>query len=219
MGTWIVPATVQAVSVTPSTGSGTTQTFSFQIADSAGASDLTSVSVMFNSTLNAVSGCEVDYYRTVNIMKLLTDSGGQPSGSLTPGSGSAQNSQCILNGAASSVSTSGNTLTLTLALTFEAAFGGVKNIYVEALSPSGTAPWQVMGTWTVSAAGQSAFRDFEGPGRFGPNLQLSVHPVAPAPLRIARCKPKRSWSSMKLGFLSARRSWPSGDNLPLRLLP
>jgi hypothetical protein len=154
-GTWTVPVTVQTVSVTPSTGSGTAQTFSFQFSDSAGATDLTSVSAVVSSTLTDVGSCEVDYYRASNTLKLVTDSGGQPSGSLTPGSGSVQNSQCIVNGAASTVTTSGNTLTLNLALTFQAVYSGAKNLYMEAISPSGTAPWQQKGTWTVPAQVQA----------------------------------------------------------------
>ena len=154
-GTWTVPAQVLAVSVTPNSGGGSSQTFMLQFSDAAGAVDLTSVSVVFNSALSDVSACEVDYYRATNTLKLVTDSGGQPSGSLTPGSGSQQNSQCILNGAASTVTTSGATLTLNLALTFQAAFGGVKNVYMEAVSPSGTAPWQQKGTWTAPATVQS----------------------------------------------------------------
>ncbi|MGA3017202.1 MAG: SBBP repeat-containing protein, partial [Bryobacteraceae bacterium] len=155
MGTWTVPLPVQAVSVTPSSGGGSSQTFSVLASDASGATDLASVSLLVNSTLSAVGGCEVDLNRALNTLSLLTDSGGQPSSPLTPGSGTAQNSQCILNGAASSVSTSGNTLTLNLALTFQAAFGGVKNVYMEAVSPSGKAPWQQMGTWTAPATVQS----------------------------------------------------------------
>jgi hypothetical protein len=154
-GTWTIPAQVQAVSVTPNSGSGSSQTFSFQFSDGAGATDLTSVSAVVSSTLTDVSSCEVDYYRASNTLKLVTDSGGQPSSSLTPGSGTAQNSQCILNGAASTVTISGNTLTLTLSLTFQTAYGGVKNIYMEASSPNGAAPWQQMGAWTAPATVQS----------------------------------------------------------------
>jgi hypothetical protein len=154
-GTWNVPTQVQVISVAPSSGGGSSQTFSFQFSDASGAADLTVVSVLLNPALTSVNGCEVDYYRASNTLKLLTDSGGQPSGSLTPGSGSQQNSQCILNAAASSVSVSGNTLTLSLALTFQSACGGVKNVYMEAVSPSGTAPWQQKGTWTAPATVQS----------------------------------------------------------------
>jgi Beta-propeller repeat len=154
-GTWTVPVTVLAVSVTPATGSGTTQTFSFQFSDNGGATDLSSVSALVNAALTATASCEVDYYRASNTLRLLTDSGGQPAGSLTPGSGSQQNSQCILNGAGSSVTTSGNTLTLNLALTFQAAYGGVKNVYMEGASASGNSGWQQKGTWTVPATLQN----------------------------------------------------------------
>ena len=154
-GTWTVPVTVQAVSVTPASGSGTTQTFSLQFSDTAGATDLASASALVNSALTAVGSCEVDYYRASNTLRLLTDSGGQPSGSLTPGSGSQQNSQCTLNAASSSVSISGNTLTLNLALTFQSVYSGAQNLYMEAISPSGTAPWQQKGTWTVPAQVQA----------------------------------------------------------------
>jgi hypothetical protein len=153
-GVWTLPVTVQAVSVTPASGSGTTQTFSFQFSDSAGATDLWSVSAIVNSTLSAVASCEVDYYRASNTLKLLTDSGGQPSSSLTPGSGSAQNSQCILNGAGSSVTVSGTTLTLNLALAFQTSYSGVKNIYMDAVDAMGTSFWQQKGTWTVPGTSQ-----------------------------------------------------------------
>src|ERR1017187_2220759 len=154
-GTWTVPVTVLAVSVTPASGSGNTQTFSLQFSDTGGATDLTSVSAVVSSTLTSVSSCEVDYYRASNTLKLVTDSGVQPSGSLTPGSGSQLNSQCTLDGAGSSVTTSGNTLTLNLALTFQPVYSGAKNLYMEAISPSGTAPWQQKGAWTVLAQVQA----------------------------------------------------------------
>ena len=42
-----------------------------------------------------------------------------------------QNSQCAVNAAASSSVTSGNTLTVNLALNFMPVFAGAKNIYME----------------------------------------------------------------------------------------
>jgi hypothetical protein len=147
-GTWTAPATVQSVSVTPNSGAGSTQTFSFQFTDGAGARDLSSTSILFNFSLSAVGGCEVDYYRATNALSLLTDSGGQPFMSISPGSGSQQNSQCLVDGTRSSVSISGNTLTLNLSVTFLTGFAGAKNVYMEAVSPAGTAPWQQKGVWS-----------------------------------------------------------------------
>ena len=80
---------------------------------------------------------------------LLTDSGAAPGSAITPGSGSQQNSQCSLNGAASSVSLAGNVLTLNLALVLQPAFSGSKSIYMQAASPAGSTGWVQQGSWTV----------------------------------------------------------------------
>ena len=149
-GAWTVQfATASAVSVSPSSGSGSAQVFAFQFSDTAGATDLTSVSILFNSSASAVSACSVTYVRAQNTLALLTDAGAAPGATLTPGSGTQQNSQCVLNGSGSSAGVSGNVLTLTLSLTFQPAFQGGKTIYMQATNPSGTTAWQSEGTWTV----------------------------------------------------------------------
>jgi len=140
------------VGVTPSTGTGITQTFAFQFSDTSGATDLSTVSVLFNTAVSTTSACSVTYNRAANTLSLLTDGGSPPSGTLTPGSGSQQNSQCTLNGSGSSASLSGNVLTLNLALTFQTAFSGARNIYMQATNSVGSNSWQQMGNWTVPAA-------------------------------------------------------------------
>jgi hypothetical protein len=136
------------VGVTPNSGSGVSQTFSFQFSDDDGAADLASVSVLFNSALSTVNACAVTYNRAQYALSLLTDAG-IAAGTITPGSGSQQNSQCTLNGAGSSVSASGTVLTLNLSITFQAAFNGLKNIYMQAVSPFGSTGWQQSGSWSV----------------------------------------------------------------------
>ena len=139
-----------AVSASPNTGSGASQTFTFQVSDSAGASNLTTVSALFNSSTSAAFACEVTYTRAANTLMLLTDAGAPPSSTIAPGSGSQQNSQCVLNGAGSSVSIAGNVLTLTLSIGFQAGFAGAKNIYLQGANPSGSSGWQLEGSWTVT---------------------------------------------------------------------
>jgi uncharacterized membrane protein len=139
------------VGVTPNSGSGASQTFDFQFADADGASDLTSVSALFNASLAVANGCSVTYNRTQNALSLSTDAGTAPAGTIAPGSGSQQNSQCVLNGSGSSVSMAGTVLTLNLALTFLPAFNGSKNIYMQATNPAGSSNWQTLGTWSVPA--------------------------------------------------------------------
>src|SRR5579862_9060485 len=86
---------------------------------------------------------------------LLTDSGGQPASAIAPGSGTQSNSQCTLNGAGSSISVSGNMLTLNLSLSFQTAFDGVKNIYMDTVDSSAASAWTLEGTWAATPAGPS----------------------------------------------------------------
>jgi hypothetical protein len=148
-----VTAALAAVGVTPNTGTGTSQTFSLQFSDTAGATDLTTVSMLVNAGVSTVNACSVNYNRAANTLMLLTDSGAAPGTSIAPGSGSQQNSQCMLNGAGSSVSISGNVLTLNLAITFQGAYGGSKTVYLQAANASTSTGWQQKGTWTIPASG------------------------------------------------------------------
>jgi hypothetical protein len=144
-----LPPTV--VGVAPSSGNGASQTFSFQFADANGASDLTSVSVLFNAALSTANACSVTYNPAQNTLSLLTDAGAVP-GTITPGSGSQQNSQCTLAGAGSSVTASGATLTVNLSLSFPVAFDGAKNVYMQATNAAASTGWQLKGSWQVGPA-------------------------------------------------------------------
>ena len=138
------------VGVTPNSGTGASQTFSLQFSDPAGASDLTTVSVLINSSQSASAGCLVTYTLATNALALWTDAGAAPGGSITPGSGSQQNSQCVLSGSGSSLSMAGTVLTLKLAIAFQqSAFSGIKNVYLQASNPFGSSGWQQLGAWTV----------------------------------------------------------------------
>jgi subtilisin family serine protease len=153
-GTW-TPGTVinsppTTISVTPNSGTGLTQSFAFVYSDPNGFADLATTYVIINAGLDSRNGCYIAYYRGPNVLYLLTDDGQALLGPLTPGAaGNVQNTQCILAGTGSSVSGSGNNLTLTTALTFKTGFSGVKNIYMSAQDSAGlSAAWTSLGTWT-----------------------------------------------------------------------
>ncbi len=153
LGTWTIPAAANgpsAVSVTPSSGSGASQSFALQYSDTAGAASLSLVYVWFNPTLtSAANSCFLYYQASTNQLNLLNNTA---TAYLSAALGSAttlQNSQCAVNAAASTVALSGNTLTLTLAMTFESAYAGLKNTYMYAADVSGSVSgWQQLGTWT-----------------------------------------------------------------------
>ncbi|HTC86766.1 MAG TPA: hypothetical protein VK686_00640, partial [Bryobacteraceae bacterium] len=61
-----------------------------------------------------------------------------------------QNTQCSVNMATAMAVPSGNTLTLTLPMTFQPAYVGAKNIYMYDSDASGANSfWQQEGTWTA----------------------------------------------------------------------
>jgi uncharacterized repeat protein (TIGR03803 family) len=154
LGTWSVPAAAgvpTAVSVTPSSGSVASQTFTLQYADTAGASSLQTVWVYFSATLAdpAVNSCLLYYNVAANVINLAQDNG-TTWATATPGVATTlQNSQCLLSVAGTTVVPSGNTLTLTLPMTFFPYAGAINiNLYAADVSGSNSG-WQQLGTWTI----------------------------------------------------------------------
>ena len=159
-GAWAVPGsgapaamTVTASTVSPASGSGATQTFALEYGDTAGATDLATAWVWFNATFapSASNSCMAYYDRRSNRLNLLNDAGTGYSSRAVGSSGTLQNSQCsIAMGSSSTVTVSGTTLTLNLAMTFKTPFAGAKNVYIFAASASGVnSSWQPRGAWTV----------------------------------------------------------------------
>jgi hypothetical protein len=141
---------VNAVSVSPNTGSGATQAFTLTYTDSLGAADLASARVRFGASNVGPGTCTAWYDATTSTIKLMDDAGawGAP---VALGSGTLTNSQCALNLASSTATPNGSTLTLVLNITFTGAFSGAKNIYMLAASATGPGTgWIQRGTWTVT---------------------------------------------------------------------
>jgi hypothetical protein len=163
LGAWTVPSSVGgapslpvAVSVTPNSGSASTQTFVFAYSDSNGATDIRSTQMDISATLAVNGACYLYYVRVYNEIYLASDTGVWQ-GPLTVGaSGTLGNSQCTVNAGASSATASGNNLSVSLALSFTSAFAGAKNIYSEVENPTVDAGWGQVGTWTVPSSGTEA---------------------------------------------------------------
>jgi hypothetical protein len=147
-------ATPTTVSISPSSGSGLTQTFTANYTDPNGAADLATVRLLFNTSVTGSNACYVWYYPATNLLELENNAGNGQSSGITPGSGSTlSNNQCTLAGTGSSYSTSGNNATLTLALTFANTFEGTKNAYLYAAGATANSGFVLEGTWTVPSAG------------------------------------------------------------------
>ena len=154
-GSWsVITAAPVNVSVAPVSGSGGTQAFSFVYSDPYGFADIFYVEALFQTQPVAQNACYVQYVPSNNTISLIADSGSGYAGSMTLGTvGTLSNSQCIVDGGASSKSTSGNNMTLTLALTFKPVFNGAKNVYLNVFNKASiSSGLQAKGTWTVATA-------------------------------------------------------------------
>ncbi|MCW5979222.1 MAG: SBBP repeat-containing protein [Bryobacteraceae bacterium] len=151
-GSWSVSGFApKAVSVTPSSGSANSQTFTFVYSDADGYAQLGWGYALFQTSILQSNACYVRYERATNTLWLRNDAGNTWAGPIAPGvAGALSNSQCSLNGAGSSASGSGTTLTVNLALTFGGAFIGAKNIYMLAGDLTGLdSGWQTRGAWSI----------------------------------------------------------------------
>jgi hypothetical protein len=160
-GTWTVTAAGNAppaaVSVTPGSGSGPSQTFSYVFSDANGFADISAAQLLVNGGLNAANGCYLYYGRAANTIWLANDAGTQYVGSKTLGvAGTLQNNQCVVDAGASSASGVGNALTLNVALSFTPAFAGTKTNFMFVADNAGAlSGWQAKGTWGVVAGGNA----------------------------------------------------------------
>ncbi|PWU00629.1 MAG: hypothetical protein C5B51_24755 [Terriglobia bacterium] len=141
------------VSVSPSSGSGSTQTFAVTVADPGGAATISSISFLVNSGLNGANGCWVLYNRAANTLQLANDAASGFSAPVALGNGTTlSNTQCTVNPGTASASSSGNNVTVNIPITFSFAFGGLKTLFVQGIdtaTPGQSSGWQPMGTWTV----------------------------------------------------------------------
>ena len=153
-GTWnvtIPPPVPSADSVSPNASTGAIQTFTFVFSDTQSASNLTNIAMLFSTSGSLANSCYIVYDPVAGSIRLFTDnaqgSGSKPVGSTTV----LQNSQCALG--AVSVSTAGLSQIVTLTITFKAAFGGLKNIYMFASEGALNTGFVRRGTYLVAAGG------------------------------------------------------------------
>src|SRR6202789_832410 len=151
LGTWttLTGAAIHAVSVSPSSGSGASQTFTFAYTDSNGAADLASAQALFSTSITGVSSCYVWVTPGSGAVWLANDNGTWPAAMTLSTGGTLQNSQCAVNVGSSSATLSGNTYTLNLAITFQSGFTGAKTVsgLVTTMGAVSSA-WATVGTWT-----------------------------------------------------------------------
>jgi hypothetical protein len=153
VGSWTTNLPPANISVTPASGSGSSQTFSFVFSDASGYADINWVQMIVGPQVMSNNVCFVTYTRATNVLQLVVDAGGTfvGSGATLGVPGTLTNSQCTLDAGASSVSGSGSSLTVNVALTFKPAFAGAKGVFSGVISNANEfSGWQAMGSWTTN---------------------------------------------------------------------
>jgi hypothetical protein len=153
---WTPPGTITLANLSQPRGTGASGTEQFTVMDSKGTGDIGIVNILMNSAIDARQACYLAYVAATNTLILVNDAGqagGPFAGSmpLSGGSATIQNGQCQVKAFGSSAQANGNSLTLTLNLTFFAGFGGNRIIYVAGRDQAygNNTDWQAMGTWSI----------------------------------------------------------------------
>jgi len=141
-------------SVSPSSGSGGSQTFTFAASSPNGFAYISTFQMLFNWDTDGGGGCYVSYNASGNAVSLMNDAASQWLGGYAPGSSNTvSNSQCTVNLVSTTVSGAGNTLTVMLALSFNSSFIGPQTVYGIAYDQAANnTGWKSLGTWTPYAA-------------------------------------------------------------------
>jgi uncharacterized repeat protein (TIGR01451 family) len=143
------------IGVTPSSGSGASQTITLTYQDETDATNLQTVWALINTAIDGRAACYVAYYRPANRLYLYPDNGdGTQAGNIVlTGNNTISNSQCTVSALGASVQAAGNTLTLSLPISFKSSFAGFKGAWLAAQTTGGaqTSAWQAMGAWTLPA--------------------------------------------------------------------
>lgn len=154
LGTWtpITNLAPAAESVTPSSGEGMSQVFEAVFSDPNSAGDLRAGHLLFNDRLSGAGACYTRYQPATGLW-LRNDAGNAWLGPVAPGSATTlANSQCTVGPASTAVDASGDRLTLSLSVQFQASFAGARRVYLLAEdSAYQTSGWSNAGSWTVPA--------------------------------------------------------------------
>jgi hypothetical protein len=162
LGTWGVPFTpagnISVSGLAPgntAAHAGTAQVLTATLTDNKGTSDFGVINFLINNFIDGRQACYLAYVASTNSLLLVDDAGdagGPFAGSMVlNGSGTIQNSQCSVTAAGSSVTTSGNKLTIAVNVTFKSGFTGNRIVWVAARDGSGgnNTDWQALGTQIV----------------------------------------------------------------------
>lgn len=143
-----------SVTVSPNSGTGSSQTFSIDISDQAGSADVQSMNLLVNSSLSGSSACWLYFDKLAGLLWLASDDASSWTSRAIGSSASLQNSQCTVPAAGFSINysggASGTDVVVTLPVIFSSTFSGAKTVFARAVNRAGLdSGYQAAGNWSV----------------------------------------------------------------------
>ena len=144
VGTWNVtsPSALMPVSVSPGTGAGaagTPQFFTLTYSDPLGANDISGSQIIINPALQGAFACYVLYGRGSNLLAIANDNATAFTNGTLGTAGTLQSSQCSVDLSKSFQVQTGNTVNLTLAVTFAPGYRGLMYVFSNVVNNAGNA--------------------------------------------------------------------------------
>jgi len=127
-------------------------TYTFTFSDTNGVQDIEVANILINNAIDGRHACYLAFVRSSGSLFLVDDAGdaaGPYSGTVIPGGASVNNSQCTAGGPGSTFSASGNTLTLTIPITFTHGFAGNRLFFLAGRNNTLNSGWQAVGSAAV----------------------------------------------------------------------
>ena len=138
-----------ADSVSPNSGSGSSQEFTFVFSDPQNPASLTGLAMLFATSVTTANVCYLVYDRNQGSISLLWDSGAGSNSKPIASAAILQNSQCQVS--TTSVTTSGLSVILKASITFKGTFTGLKSIFMYASRGGLNTGWVNKGTFNSTA--------------------------------------------------------------------
>src|SRR5579872_1453660 len=134
--------------VTPKVGTGSSAQFSFQFTDSLGYTDIAIVDLLFDDWFR---GCGMQVATNQGILSF-----NNTQVSLNTQASPVTNGRCTVYPNASYIARLGNTVTVTVQISFDSLFAGTHLLSADMYTSGGPSPVVPLGTWTVPAPPPSA---------------------------------------------------------------
>ncbi len=149
VGTWTVTGGAPvANSVSPASGSGSSQAFTFTVSDSMNSANISGMSMLFTSgaPTGLANACYLTYNVAAGTISLYNNAGTASSSKPIGSSATLSNSQCAVGYTLGYPS--GNSVIFEIDLVFSGTFTSPQNVYLDALEPSASSGWVSVGAWT-----------------------------------------------------------------------